>query len=335
MTDAGKKQNNQNGHNAQSDHNNQNYQKQIKENKVAETIKTEIIGTKETLEKRIKEIEDLMLAPDFWVDKEKAKNTLSELKNLKEELLGADKYDSGSAVLSVLAGAGGDDAEDFANMLFRMYQRFVQKKGWLVKILHINENDHGGIRNIVAEIIGKGVYGALKTENGVHRLVRISPFNAKSQRHTSFALVEIIPKFEKEKKIALPENEIRVEFSKSGGPGGQNVNKRETAVRVVHIPTNISFLSDNERSQAQNKEKALEVLSAKVYVFREEEKRKREKGLSIKGTVEIEWGNQIRSYVLHPYKMVKDHRTGIETSQIEDVLDGDIEIFLQKPSSDQ
>jgi len=211
-----------------------------------------------------------------------------------------------------------------------MYLKFFDKKGWGYQTIHKNENDHGGYRNVTVEISGHGVYGLMKGESGVHRLVRTSPFNAKGLRHTSFALVEFIPKFEQINlsDIVIPEEELKIEYSRSGGPGGQNVNKRETAVRVVHLSTNISAHSDNQRSQAQNKEKAVQIVKGKLYVWREEEKKKKEQGLYVSKTMEIEWGNQIRSYVLHPYKMVKDHRSGVETAKVEEVLDGDIEEFL-------
>ena len=195
--------------------------------------------------------------------------------------------------------------------------------------MHQNENDHGGFRNITFEIDGKSAYGTLKNESGVHRLVRISPFNAKQLRHTSFSMVEVIPKFEKTEELELKPDDIVVELSKSGGPGGQNVNKRETAVRVVHIPTNLSVHVTSERSQAQNKEKALQILKGKIYKKSEEERVAKEKGMYISKTTEIEWGNQIRSYVLHPYKMVKDHRTDVETSNTDAVLDGGIDLFIE------
>jgi len=233
--------------------------------------------------------------------------------------------------MTIFSGAGGDDAEDFSSILLNMYLKYCDKNNFQVAVLHQNENDHGGYRNITIEISGKGAYGILKNESGVHRLVRISPFNAKSLRHTSFSMVEVIPKFEKSTKLSdldIPDTDIKVELSRSSGPGGQNVNKRETAVRVVHIPTNLSAQSDNERSQAQNKEKAMQILYGKIYKALEEERISKEKGMYISKTTQIEWGNQIRSYVMHPYKMVKDHRTGVETSNIERVLDGDIGEFL-------
>ena len=283
----------------------------------------------EEKEKRIKEIEEQMISSDFWANKEKAQLLIKELQELKNTVLGGSPFDSGDAILTIFSGAGGIDSEDFASMLLSMYQRFVLKKGWGMYLIHENKNDHGGIRNTTFEIKGKNAYGILKNESGVHRLVRLSPFNSKSLRHTSFSMVEIIPKFEKKMNIDVPESELKIEFSKSSGPGGQNVNKRETAVRIVHIPTKISVHVDSERSQGQNKEKALEILKGKLYTIFEAERIAREKGMQISKTTDVEWGNQIRSYVLHPYKMVKDHRTNVETSNTEAVLNGDIEKFLE------
>ena len=278
-----------------------------------------------------------MASPDFWVDKVKAQSVIKELAELKVKASGVGQYDKGDAHMTIFSGAGGDDAEDFSRMLLEMYLKFIKNRGWSYRMIHKNENDHGGYRNVTIEISGpstklgasKGVYGTLKNESGVHRLVRISPFNAKKLRHTSFSMVEVIPKFEKTADIVIPEEELRVEFSRSSGPGGQNVNKRETAVRVVHIPTNLAVHSSAERSQAQNREKAVDILKGKIYKQREEERIAKEKGMYISKTTQIEWGNQIRSYVLHPYKMVKDHRTGVETSQIDKVFDGDLDDFIK------
>jgi peptide chain release factor 2 len=285
--------------------------------------------TKEEIEKQIAEIEVQMNATDFWEDKNKAQSIVKEYEKLKAQKDGGGEYDKGSAVLTIFAGAGGDDAEDFARMLLEMYMKFFDKRGWGYSFIHENKNDHGGYRNITMEIDGKNVYGTLKNESGVHRLVRISPFSSKSLRHTSFCLVEFIPKFEKVTEYAIPEDEVRVEFARSGGPGGQNVNKRETAVRVIHEPTNLSVHVSTERSQAQNREKAMQILAAKLYKIREDERIAKEKGMYISKTTQIEWGNQIRSYVLHPYQMVKDHRTEAETRNIKDVLNGDIDLFLE------
>jgi peptide chain release factor 2 len=299
---------------------------------------------KEEIEKRIAEIEAAMQAGDFWLDRTASQAMVKELQSFKEELENpgandpAKKYDKGSAVMTIFSGAGGDDAEDFSAILFRMYQKYAAKQGWGWEVIHSNENNHGGFRNITVEITGKNIYGILKNESGVHRLVRISPFNAKKLRHTSFSMVEVIPKFERTggangrsdgSDIEIPEKELEISIAKSGGPGGQNVNKRETAVRIVHIPTKLSVHVTSERSQAQNKERAMDILRGKLFKLREDERIAREKGMYVSKTTSIDWGNQIRSYVLHPYKMVKDHRTNVETSQIDKVLEGDIDIFLQ------
>jgi peptide chain release factor 2 len=285
--------------------------------------------TKEEIQQKIDDIEAQMMAPDFWSDKEKAQRVIKEHQALKDDLLGVGKYDKGDAIMTIFSGAGGDDAEDFSAMLFQMYVKYIDNKGWKTALIHENKNDHGGYRNITIEISGNGAYGTLKNESGVHRLVRISPFNAKKLRHTSFSLVEVIPKFEKTGEIEIPDSDIRVELSKAGGPGGQNVNKRETAVRVIHIPTNLSAHVTSERSQAQNKEKALAILTGKIYKHREEERVAKEKGMYISKSTQIEWGNQIRSYVLHPYKMVKDHRTEVETADVDGVLNGEIDEFIE------
>ena len=286
---------------------------------------------KEEIKKEIEKLEEEMTLGNFWEDKVKAQGIIRRIGELKDELLGALKYDKGSAILSILSGAGGDDAEDFSSMLLRMYLKYIERMNWQVVLLHENKNDVGGYRNISIEVSGKNAYGTLKNESGVHRLVRISPFNAKSLRHTSFSLVEVVPKLEKDDKvIEIPPEDLRIEFSKAGGPGGQNVNKRETAVRIIHLPTNISVHVTSERSQEQNREKAMEMLKGKLYKKREEDKLKEKAGLSPTKTTEIEWGSQIRSYVLHPYKMVKDHRTGIEVSNVDAILeDGMIEPFIE------
>ena len=284
----------------------------------------------EDIKERIEVLEKEMSLPDFWSDKTKAQTIIKEIAQLKDEIEGKGKYDKGEAVITILAGAGGDDAEDFAYMLYKMYLAYIEKRGWETYLIHKNENDHGGYRNITFEIHGKNIYGTLKNESGVHRLVRVSPFSAKKLRHTSFALVEVVPKFKKGDEVEISSDDIKTEFSRSSGPGGQNVNKRETAVRVVHIPTGLSAHVDSERSQAQNREQASTLLKGKLFKLQEDERKEKEGEMHISKTTEIQWGNQIRSYVLHPYKMVKDHRTDVEIRDVESVLeDGDLDEFIE------
>lgn len=236
------------------------------------------------------------------------------------------EHDKNKALLYLFAGAGGVDAQDWASMLLRMYQRYAQTKGWGFKILHESYGEQKGIKNAMCEIAGPDVFNILKGEGGVHRLVRISPFSAKGLRHTSFALVEIMPEITV-REIKINPNDLRVDTFRSSGPGGQNVNKLETAVRVTHLPTGTTFSVQSERSQAQNKEKALQLLYSRLAQKMEESKIKELAELKPEKR-EIEWGSQIRSYVLNPYQMVKDHRTGIKSSQPDKVLEGDLDKFL-------
>lgn len=285
------------------------------------------------LKDRLSELTKETSKADFWKDKIKAQNIIKEINKIKEDLKGKEKYDKGDAIINIFSGAGGDDAEDWAYILFRMYRCFCERKGWDFGVLHLHENERKGIKNATIEINGKEAYGMLKNESGVHRLVRISPFSAKKLRHTSFVLIEVLPRFVEPAEIELKQEDLKIDFARSGGPGGQNVNKRETSVRITHIPTNIQVHIDTERSQQQNREKALEILRAKIYKFQLKETQKEEDAMKISKTTEAEWGRQIRSYVFHPYKLVKDHRTGVETSNVEAVLDGELDCFIEAESN--
>ena len=231
------------------------------------------------------------------------------------------------ALLYVYSGAGGVDAQDWASMLFRMYQRYAQNKGWAFSVLSQSFGEQKGIKNAVCEITGDNIYDIVKGESGVHRLVRISPFSAKGLRHTSFALIEIMPEIV-DKDLKINPNDLKIDTFRSSGPGGQNVNKLETAVRITHVPTGITVSVQSERSQGQNKEKAMRVLISRLAQKMEEAKAKELSELKSEKR-EIEWGSQIRSYVLNPYQMVKDHRTGTKSSQPDRVLDGELDKFIK------
>ncbi len=296
----------------------------------------------ERMELLKQELSDLKEMSDLGFDDETEKELTEKIDTLekiidKEEIkiFLSGKYDKRNAVLQIFAGAGGQDAQDWVAILLKMYEKYLLSKGFDIQMVEQSFGEGGGpegrigIKEATLEVKGLWSFGTLKSERGVHRLVRLSPFSSKQMRHTSFAMVDVIPEIKgKDEEIEINPDELKIDTYKASGPGGQNVNKRETAVRITHIPTGIVASSQNERQQAINKEKAMSILVSKLARLKEEE---REKEMSeVKGDkISVGWGNQIRSYVLHPYKMVKDLRTGVETSHIDKVLDGDLDEFIE------
>lgn len=277
----------------------------------------------------LKEFSEL-LEEDESIEKE-LRAELEEAERLLEELelqtLFTDEYDSYNAVVTIHAGAGGVDAQDWAEMLSRMYTRWAERNNFDLEMVDTSFGEEAGIKSATFIVKGDFAYGYLKSERGVHRLVRISPFDAAHRRHTSFALVDVIPDIGNEIEIEIKPEDLKIDTFRASGPGGQYVNKTESAVRITHIPTGIVVECQSERSQHQNRETAMRILKAKLFAL---EREKKEKELqALKGErKDIAWGNQIRSYVLHPYTLVKDHRTGVEVGNIQGVLDGDIDIFI-------
>ncbi|OWK26719.1 MAG: peptide chain release factor 2 [Parcubacteria group bacterium GW2011_GWA2_38_13b] len=306
----------------------------------AQKVSEESADLKETLiffgkiENEIAEIEELSALTNIDEDmmaelNEKARELEGKLRKEEIKIFLAGKNDRNDALVSIYAGAGGVDAQDWSGMLVKMYLKYFENNGYAVKIIDSSRGDEGGIKSIDIEVKGKYAYGYLKGEAGVHRLVRLSPFNAKHLRHTSFAKVEVLPMSESLKEIKINPEDIEIDTYRSSGPGGQNVNKVETAVRIHYLPTGIFVAAQSERSQAQNKEKALEILKLKI-MQQVTEKEEEEKSAIRKSSGKAKWANQIRSYVLHPYKMVKDHRTNIETSDVKKVLDeGRLDQFIE------
>lgn len=275
-------------------------------------------------------IEILEIENDEELEKqltEKLSSLETELADFKIETLLKGKYDSNNAIITLHAGAGGTEAQDWTQMLFRMYQMYSEKKGYKIKVLDELSGDEAGIKSITFAVVGEDAYGYLKCEKGVHRLVRISPFDANARRHTSFASVEVMPEIEEMSEIKIRDEDLKIDTYRSSGAGGQHVNKTESAIRITHIPTGFVVSCQTERSQIQNRETAMKMLYSKLVEKQEEDEMK--KLNDIKGEIKkIEWGSQIRSYVFCPYTLVKDHRTGYETSNIEAVMNGEIQPFI-------
>jgi len=290
-----------------------------------------IIDDWDSFEKYITDTIDLVnLDEGSFVDELNTQVDRIEKILAKKELsvLLSGKYDHGNAILAIHAGAGGTDSQDWAAMLERMYLRWAERSNYHSEILDRTSGEEAGIKSVTLSISGELAYGYLRPEKGVHRLVRLSPFDAAHRRHTSFALVEVLPEFVEDGEVNIPAEDIRIEVYKSSGAGGQNVQKNMTAVRIIHIPTGLVVTCQNERSQTQNRENALKVLKARLYEIKQEQQAETLSELRGEYT-KAEWGSQIRSYVLHPYQMVKDHRTDYETGNTQSVLDGDINDFIE------
>jgi peptide chain release factor 2 len=293
------------------------------------------VSTWRDLERRINETQDLLELAEAESDAEMIAQLRDDAEQLEREmdareleLAFSGPFDSRSAIFAIHAGAGGTESQDWAEMLLRMYLRWCESRGFTTDVLDSTLGEEAGIKSVTVEVTGANAYGYLKSERGVHRLVRLSPFDSSHARHTSFALVEVMPEAEGAVEVNINPEDIRIDIYHSAGHGGQNVQKVATAVRVTHIPTGLVVTCQNERSQGRNKESALRVLEARL-LEKELEKRAEEQA-RLKGEhVEAGWGNQIRSYVLHPYRMVKDHRTNFETSNAAAVLDGDLDGFIQ------
>ena len=278
----------------------------------------------ETLIEMGYEENDASLIPEI---EEMLSEFVTTFDNIRIKTLLSGEYDGDNAILSLHAGAGGTESCDWAQMLFRMYSKWADSRGYELVVLDSLDGDEAGIKSITFQINGENAYGYLKSEKGVHRLVRISPFIAAGKRQTSFVSCDVMPDIEEDLDIEINEDDLRIDTYRSSGAGGQHINKTSSAIRITHLPTGIVVQCQNERSQHQNKDKAMQMLKAKLYLLKEQENA--EKAAGIRGEVtEIGWGNQIRSYVMQPYTMVKDHRTGVETGNVDSVMDGKIDLFI-------
>ena len=294
----------------------------------------EIVGRADGLQQKYEDIMTLIEMAYEEEDEELAAEIgeelaafTSEFDDLRITTMLTGEYDDSNAILTLHAGAGGTESCDWASMLCRMYQRWAEKKGYSVEMLDFLDGEEAGLKSVTLQINGTNAYGYLKSEHGVHRLVRISPFNAAGKRQTSFVSCDVMPDIEQDLDIEIADDDIRIDTYRSSGAGGQHINKTSSAIRITHFPTGIVVQCQNERSQHMNKDKAMQMLKAKLYLLKQQENREKES--DIRGEQkEIGWGNQIRSYVMQPYTMVKDHRTGVETGNVDSVLDGKIDIFI-------
>lgn len=285
----------------------------------------EDVGSTLAMAKESQELDDDALLKDITAQTKKVQKTF---KKMAVSVLLSGEHDDKNAVLSIHAGAGGTEAQDWAAMIKRMLLRFVDNRGWKAEILDEQAGSEAGIKSCVIEVKGTQAYGYLKSEHGVHRLVRISPFDAEKMRHTSFAMVEVLPELDDEIEIEMDAKDLRIDTFHAGGKGGQNVNKVETAIRITHVPTNTLVTCQNQRSQGQNKETAMRILKSRLHQL--EQQKKLDEKEELRGKAEkVEWGSQIRSYVLHPYQMVKDHRSNVETQDTQSVLDGELDEFVE------
>ncbi len=278
----------------------------------------------ETLIEMGYEAEDPDMIPEIRAELD---SFIEEFEALRISTLLSEEYDKCNAILKLNAGAGGTESCDWANMLYRMYTRWAEKKGFALEVLDFLDGDEAGIKSITFQVNGENAYGYLKSEKGVHRLVRISPFNAQGKRQTSFVSLDVMPDIEEDLDVEINEDDLRIDTYRSSGAGGQHINKTSSAIRITHLPTGIVVQCQNERSQFQNKDKAMQMLKAKLYMLKKEANA--EKLSDIRGEIkDIGWGNQIRSYVMQPYTMVKDHRTGCESGNVDAVMDGALDSFI-------
>ena len=297
-------------------------------------VKKNIVDTWRGLEREVADLYDMavlaMEEGDYSLEDEvrrELKEIGSRFEQLEDRLILSGDYDARNAMLSLHAGAGGTESQDWANMLLRMYLRWAERHDCQAEVLDVSPGDEAGIKSATVEIKGDYAYGYLRSEHGVHRLVRLSPYDADHARHTSFALVEVMPEVEEDLDVQIPQEDLRIDTFRSSGPGGQHMQKTSSAVRATHLPTGLVATCQSQRSQHQNKETALKILYTRI--LKMELMKKEEEKVKLKGKrIEVEWGSQIRSYVLHPYKMVKDHRTGYEVNNAEAVLDGDLDGFI-------